>query len=68
VKHSPVWVLPLVVANVVDVLAGRNASRIVVMETGRIVGIGSHAGLLQAGGSHSRLHGLQFGSEAAAPA
>jgi ABC-type multidrug transport system fused ATPase/permease subunit len=38
------------------------------MEAGRIVEIGSHARLLEAGGSYSRLYGLQFGSEAAAPA
>jgi ATP-binding cassette, subfamily B, bacterial len=45
----------------------RNASRIVVMEAGRIVEIGTHAGLLEAGGRYSRLYGLQFGSEAVEP-
>ena len=37
-----------------------NADRIVVMERGRIVEIGSHADLLAKGGVYARLHRMQF--------
>ncbi|HEY0161226.1 MAG TPA: ABC transporter ATP-binding protein [Edaphobacter sp.] len=38
----------------------RRATRIVVIEAGRIVEIGTHEQLLQSAGSYSRLHNLQF--------
>ena len=38
-----------------------NADRILVMERGRIVAIGTHASLMAAGGLYARLAGLQFG-------
>ncbi len=38
----------------------RNADRIVVMDAGRIVETGTHAGLVEAGGLYSRLAALQF--------
>ncbi len=41
----------------------RGASRIVVMDSGRIVEIGRHAELQAKGGVYSRLCALQFGSE-----
>lgn len=41
----------------------QNADRIVVMERGTIVEIGSHEELLRQGGSYHRLHALQFQSE-----
>ena len=37
-----------------------SADRIVVMERGRITQVGSHAELLEAGGTYKRLHDLQF--------
>ncbi len=36
------------------------ATRIIVMEAGRIIEMGSHAELLQKGGQYATLHGLQF--------
>jgi ATP-binding cassette subfamily B protein len=39
----------------------RRANRIVVLEAGRVVEVGSHAGLLRTEGVYSRLHRLQFG-------
>jgi subfamily B ATP-binding cassette protein MsbA len=44
-----------------------DADRIVVLEGGRIVEIGSHAELLAAHGPYSRLHRIQFGSVNAQP-
>lgn len=41
----------------------QNADRIVVLERGTIVEIGSHEVLLRQGGSYHRLHALQFQSE-----
>ncbi len=41
----------------------QNADRIVVLERGTIVEIGSHESLLRQGGSYHRLHALQFQSE-----
>ena len=41
----------------------QNADRIVVLERGTIVEIGSHEALLRQGGSYHRLHALQFQSE-----
>jgi len=41
----------------------RGATRIVVMDAGRIVEVGCHADLLAADGTYARLHALQFGSE-----
>ncbi|WP_410574204.1 ABC transporter ATP-binding protein [Amycolatopsis sp. cmx-4-61] len=38
----------------------RDADLILVMESGRIVEQGSHAGLLDAGGAYARLHAAQF--------
>jgi ATP-binding cassette subfamily B protein len=43
----------------------RNATRIVVMEAGRIVEIGRHEELAEAGGCYSRLCALQFGDTSA---
>ncbi len=43
----------------------RRATRIVVLDAGRIVEAGTHAGLIEAGGTYSRLHRLQFGTEGA---
>ena len=44
------------------------ADLILVMDQGRIVERGSHAGLLAAGGHYARLHAMQFSETAAAPA
>ena len=41
----------------------QNADRIVVLERGRIVEIGSHDELLRRGGLYKRLHAMQFQSE-----
>ncbi|HKO18777.1 MAG TPA: ABC transporter ATP-binding protein [Acidobacteriaceae bacterium] len=41
----------------------RNASRIVVLEAGRITEVGSHEQLLQRSGTYRRLYDLQFDSE-----
>jgi subfamily B ATP-binding cassette protein MsbA len=41
----------------------QNADRIMVLEHGTIVEIGSHEALLRQGGSYHRLHALQFQSE-----
>jgi len=41
----------------------RNASRIVVLEDGRITEVGSHEQLLQRSGTYRRLYDLQFDSE-----
>ena len=43
----------------------RKANRIIVMDEGRIVEEGTHAGLSAAGGLYSRLAALQFGDQAA---
>ena len=43
----------------------QHADRIVVMEAGRIIEIGRHADLMQAGGSYARLYGLGLGLGAA---
>ena len=44
----------------------RGADLILVMESGRIVEQGSHAGLLDAGGAYARLHAAQFAASPAA--
>jgi subfamily B ATP-binding cassette protein MsbA len=41
----------------------QNADRIVVLELGRIVEVGSHEELLERGGTYSRLHAIQFQTE-----
>jgi subfamily B ATP-binding cassette protein MsbA len=45
-----------------------HADRVVAMEHGRIVEVGSHAELLAAGGLYARLHAMQFRNPAAAEA
>uniref|UniRef100_A0A7C5AMN6 Lipid A export permease/ATP-binding protein MsbA n=1 Tax=Desulfobacca acetoxidans TaxID=60893 RepID=A0A7C5AMN6_9BACT len=45
----------------------RNAQRIVVMNQGRIVEMGTHAELLQKGGLYTRLYEMQFAREEEAP-
>ncbi|WP_299446685.1 ABC transporter ATP-binding protein [uncultured Phycicoccus sp.] len=45
----------------------RDADLILVMEDGRIVERGTHAGLLAAGGAFARLHAAQFAAAAADP-
>ncbi len=45
----------------------QNADRIVVLDRGRIVEIGSHEDLLRRGGPYKRLHAMQFQSEDVAP-
>jgi ATP-binding cassette subfamily B protein len=42
----------------------RNARRIVVLDQGRIVEVGSHETLLDAGGLYARLHAMQAGVDA----
>ena len=42
----------------------RKASRIVVLDGGRIVEIGPHAELVARGGLYATLHGQQFGVDA----
>ena len=42
----------------------RKASRIVVLDAGRIVELGPHAELLARGGLYATLHGQQFGLDA----
>ena len=42
----------------------RNADRIVVLERGELVELGSHDELLQRGGTYARLHAVQFQTEA----
>jgi ATP-binding cassette subfamily B protein len=46
----------------------KRADRIVVMEAGRIVDIGTHEQLVARGGLYARLAAMQFGLEAPAPA
>jgi subfamily B ATP-binding cassette protein MsbA len=38
----------------------QNANRIVVLDRGRVLEVGSHAGLLRLGGHYQRLHSIQF--------
>jgi subfamily B ATP-binding cassette protein MsbA len=45
----------------------RNAHRIVVMEAGRIVQVGTHGDLLRQGGLYQRLYEMQFAREEEAP-
>jgi ABC-type multidrug transport system fused ATPase/permease subunit len=42
----------------------RGATRIVVMEDGRVAEVGSHERLLATGGLYARLHALQFATTA----
>jgi ATP-binding cassette subfamily B protein len=43
----------------------RGATRIVVMQDGRVAEVGSHERLLVAGGLYARLHALQFATTVA---
>src|SRR5439155_7215661 len=46
-----------------DLLAAREATRIVVLDDGRVCEEGTHDDLLAAGGAYARLHGLRLGRD-----
>ena len=46
-----------------DLLAAREATRLVVLDDGRVCEEGTHDDLLAAGGAYARLHGLRLGRE-----